>query len=89
MSETQLKSTEASLQPWVEDALVKLHKRKTVSMNSSYTPWTIEEDRLLLRLQMQAGGPAGASESAAAPSRPLHIGRVLPSVRSTSSWTAC
>ncbi|EOD07289.1 hypothetical protein EMIHUDRAFT_198698 [Emiliania huxleyi CCMP1516] len=28
MGETQLHSTEASLQPWVEDALVKLHARK-------------------------------------------------------------
>ena len=46
-AETQM-NTEASLQPWVEDALVKLHARKNVSMNSNYTPWTIEEDRLLL-----------------------------------------
>ena len=47
-AETQLNSTEISLQPWVEDALVKLHARKNVSMISNYTPWTIEEDRLLL-----------------------------------------
>ena len=47
-AETQLNSTEISLQPWVEDALVKLHARKNVSMNSNYTPWTLEEDRLLL-----------------------------------------
>ena len=48
MSETQLNSTEVSLQPWVEDALVNLHARKKVPMNSNFTPWTIEEDRLLL-----------------------------------------
>ena len=42
------RATETSLQPWVEDALVKLHARNNVSMNSNYTPWTIEEDRLLL-----------------------------------------
>ena len=48
MSETQLHSTEISLQPWVEDALVQLHARKTLPMNSAFTPWTIEEDRLLL-----------------------------------------
>ena len=48
MSETQLNSTEISLQPWVEDALVQLHARKTLPMNSAFTPWTIEEDRLLL-----------------------------------------
>jgi len=46
--ETQLNSTEVSLQPWVEDALVNLHARKNVPMNSNFTPWTIEEDRLLL-----------------------------------------
>mmetsp|Transcript_23025 Transcript_23025/g.77696 ORF Transcript_23025/g.77696 Transcript_23025/m.77696 type:complete len:240 (+) Transcript_23025:145-864(+) len=46
-AETQL-STEVSLQPWVEDALVNLHARKKVPMNSNFTPWTIEEDRLLL-----------------------------------------
>ena len=33
-AETQM-NTEASLQPWVEDALVKLHARKNVSMNSN------------------------------------------------------
>ena len=27
---------------------MKLHARKNVSMSSNYTPWTIEEDRLLL-----------------------------------------
>ena len=48
MSETQLNSAEISLQPWVEDALVNLHARKNVPMNSNFTPWTIEEDRLLL-----------------------------------------
>ena len=41
MSETQLNSTEVSLQPWVEDALVNLHARKKVPMNSNFTPWTI------------------------------------------------
>mmetsp|Transcript_17107 Transcript_17107/g.55704 ORF Transcript_17107/g.55704 Transcript_17107/m.55704 type:complete len:212 (+) Transcript_17107:211-846(+) len=46
--EAETQNTEASLQPWVEDALVKLHARKNVSMNSNYTPWTLEEDRLLL-----------------------------------------
>ena len=48
MSETQLHSTEVSLQPWVENALVNLHARKKVPMNSNFTPWTIEEDRFLL-----------------------------------------
>ena len=38
MSETQLNSTEVSLQPWVEDALVNLHARKNVPMNSNFTP---------------------------------------------------
>ena len=47
-AETQLNSTEVSLQPWVEDALVNLHARKKVPMNSNFTPWTIEEDRFLL-----------------------------------------
>ena len=46
-AETQL-STEISLQPWVEDALVQLHARKNVPVNSKFTPWTLEEDRLLL-----------------------------------------
>ena len=48
MSETQLNSTEVSLQPWVEDALVKLHARKNVSMNSNYTLRGRSRDRLLL-----------------------------------------
>ena len=64
MSETQLNSTEVSLQPWVEDALVNLHARKKVPMNSNFTPWTIEEDRLLLHsyqngAKIKANHPGG------------------------------